>query len=63
MLSALIRFNLRVLLNPPPLTSSVPSVCAVERTPASHSKVVNHHVWESNRTSYAVSGVSSSVDG
>ncbi|CAM9735965.1 unnamed protein product, partial [Laminaria digitata] len=38
-LSALIRFNLRVMFNPPPPTYSVPGFCAVQRTGPKQSKV------------------------
>eukprot|EP00904_Undaria_pinnatifida_P009783 jgi/Undpi1/5935/HiC_scaffold_2.g01209.m1 len=38
-LSALIRFNLRVMLNPPPPTYSVPGFCAVQKTGLKQSKV------------------------
>ena len=39
-LSALIRFNLRVMLNPPPPTYSVPGFCAVQKTGLKQSKVI-----------------------
>lgn len=48
-LSALIRFNLRVLLNPPPPNFSVPSNYTVQSAGAHRSKVLQHDINSTSR--------------